>query len=124
MCERTKAAVDMLSQNKKTITKGEIVMVFRKVIEDSEKMGVRMTEIEKRMGSLEEKVEAGFIGLTSQFNELKRLLEKKEPTLFEKIMALKDHKLFWVSIIISLLILGGLLGVPTTDFKGILNIGG
>lgn len=99
-------------------------MVFRKVIEDSEKMGVRMTEIEKRMGSLEEKVEAGFIGLTSQFNELKRLLEKKEPTLFEKIMALKDHKLFWVSIIISLLILGGLLGVPTTDFKGILNIGG
>lgn len=124
MCERTKAAVDMLAQNKKTITKGEIVMVFRKVIEDSEKMGVRMTEIEKRMTSLEEKMDAGFNGLYSQFQELKNLIEKKDLSLFEKIMALKDHKLFWVSIIISLLILGGLLGVPATDFKGILNIGG
>lgn len=124
MCERTKAAVDMLAQNKKTITKGEIVMVFRKVIEDSEKMGVRMTEIEKRMTSLEEKMDAGFNGLYSQFQELKNLIEKRELSLFEKIMALKDHKLFWVSLIVGLLILGGLLGVPATDFKGILNIGG
>lgn len=124
MCERTKAAVDMLSQNKKTITKGEIVMVFRKVIEDSERMGVRMTEIEKRMSSLEEKVEAGFIGLTSQFHELKRLLEKKEPTLFEKIIALKDARLFWVAIIVGIIIVGGLLGVKISELAGILTIGG
>lgn len=124
MCERMQAAVDMLSQNKKTITKGEIVMVFREVIKDSEKVGVRMTEIEKRMTSLEEKMDAGFNGLSSQFQELKNLIEKKDLSLFEKIMALKDHRLFWISLIVGLLILGGLLGVPATDFKGILNIGG
>ena len=52
MCEKTKAVLDILETRKKPLTKGEIMTVFKKVVEDSEKMGVRMTNIEKRMSSL------------------------------------------------------------------------
>lgn len=88
-------------------------MLFQKVIEDAEKMGTRMTNIEKRMESLEGKMD-----------KVLQLLENRPKTLFEKILLLKDHKLFWISIIVTLLIIGGLLGVPTTGFNGLLSLGG
>ena len=99
-------------------------MVFKEVISDSEKRDLRMTEIEKRMTSLEEKMDAGFKGVLEQLDELQKQLEKRQPTLFEKILALKDHKLFWITLIIGLLTLGALLGVPATEYRGILNLGG
>lgn len=93
-------------------------MLFQKVIEDNEKIGARMTNLEKRMEALETKMDAGF-------DDIKRLIEKNKPmTLFDKIMALQSHKMFWITVIVALLVLAGLLGVPTTGFNGILNIGG
>lgn len=119
MCERIKTAIDVIkAQRRKTLTKEESLMLFEKVIEDNEKMGERMTNLEKRMESLESKMDAGFA-------DIKRLIEANKPlTVFEKIIALKDAKMFWITIIVLLLILAGLFGVPVTGFNGILNIGG
>lgn len=119
MCDRAKTAVEVIrSQKRKTLTKEETLMLFQKVIEDSEKMGVRMTNLEKRMETLETKMDAGF-------DEIKKLIAANRPlTLFEKIVALKDAKFFWISIIILLLIVGGILGVKPDLFGGIVSIGG
>lgn len=119
MCDRTRTAIEIIqAQPRKTLTKEETLMLFQKVIEDNEKIGARMTNLEKRMEALETKMDAGF-------DDIKRLIEKNKPlTLFDKIMALQSHKMFWVTVIVALLVLAGLLGVPTTGFNGILNIGG
>lgn len=126
MCEKTKAVLDILETRKKPLTKGEIMTVFKKVVEDSEKTGVRMTNIEKRMSSLEEKTDNGFKSMSEQFDSIRKLIEEKHrtPTLLETVVALKDHKMFWVFLIVFLLILGSLLGVKTSGFDGILHIGG
>jgi cell division protein FtsB len=123
MCERTKAAVDMLQQQKRTLTKGEIITVFKKVIDDldqqGKQMGDRMTRLEEKVTSLENKVDAGFA-------EIKAMLEEqcRKRTLFEEILMLRGHKWFWISLIVTLLILAGLLGIPLTGFNGILTING
>lgn len=126
MCEKTKAVLDVLEARKKPLTKGEIMTVFKKVVEDSEKTGVRMTNLEKRMTSLEEKTENGFKDTFAQLENIKKLIEEKHrtPTLLETVVALKDHKMFWICLIVVLLIIGSLLGVKTSGFNGILNIGG
>lgn len=126
MCEKTKAVLDILETRKKPLTKGEIMTVFKKVVEDSEKMGVRMTNIEKRMSSLEEKTDNGFKSMSEQFDSIRKLIEEKHrtPTFLETVVALKDHKMFWIFLIVFLLILGSLLGVKTSGFDGILHIGG
>ena len=120
MCDNVRSAIEVIKiqTNRKSLTKEETLILFQKVIEDSEKMGERMTNLEKRMVSLEEKMDTGFA-------EIKSLIEKNKPlTLFDKVLLLKDQKLFWIFLIVALLILAGLLGVPTTGFNGILNIGG
>lgn len=123
MCERARAAVDVIQQQKRTLTKGEIVMVFNKVIEDLEQQGVRMgdrmTRLEEKVVSLENKVDAGFA-------ELKALLEErnKRKSLIEIILELRDCKWFWIFLIVTVLILAGLFGLPLTGFNGILTING
>ena len=119
MCQNVRSAIDVIKvQKRKTLTKEETLMLFTKVIEDSEKMGERMTNLEKRMEALESKMDAGFA-------DIKKLIEENRPlSLFDKILLLKDQKLFWIFLIVALLILAGLMGVPTTGFNGVLNIGG
>lgn len=119
MCERARTAIEVIqSQKRKTLTKEETLMLFQKVIEDSEKMGVRMTNLEKRMEVLENKMDAGF-------KKLERIITKKEEHgLIYKILLGQNAKYFYITLIVALLLLGGLLGVPTTGFNGILNIGG
>lgn len=126
MCEKTKAVLDILETKKKALTKGEIMTVFKKVVEDNEKMGERMTSVEKRLTSLEQKTENGFKDMSDQFEKIKKLIEEKHrtPTLLETIVQLKDHKMFWICIIVFLLLVGSLLGVKTSGFNGILNLGG
>ena len=111
MCERTKTAIDMLKQRKSNLTKGEIIMVFEKMIEDNQKLGERMTEVEKRLTTLENKTD-----------KILTILER--PSLWEKVFLGEYARYAWIFLIVALLILGGLLGVPTTGFNGILNIGG
>lgn len=118
MCDRTRTAIEIIqAQPRKTITKEETLMLFQKVIEDNEKIGVRMTNLEKRMETLETKMDAGF-------KDLKDLILKREHSLLYKILLGENAKYFWITIIVAMLLLGGLLGVPTTGFNGILNIGG
>ena len=118
MCDKVRTALDMAKQ-RKNLTKGDIIVMFEQVVYDLSKQGDRMTNIEKRMESLESKMEAGFA-------DIKKLIEEKNKrlTLFEKIMALSTHKYFWITLIVILLLLGGLMGVPTTGFNGLLTLGG
>lgn len=118
MCDRVRTAIDVIkAQKRKTLTKEETLMLFQKVMEDSERMGERMTNLEKRMENIETKMEAGF-------KDLRDLILKKERSLLYKILLGENAKYFWITVIVILLLLGGLLGVPTTGFNGILSIGG
>jgi len=120
MCDKVRTAIEVIkAQKRKTLSKEETLMLFNQVIKDNEKMGERMTNLEKRMENLETKMDAGF-------SEIKKLIEErtKRLSLFEKIMALSTHKYFWITLIIVLLIVGGLLGVPTTGFNGLVSLGG
>lgn len=116
MCERARTAVDMLQEQEKDLTKGEIVMVFRKVIEDLEQQGDRMTRLEEKVTSLEQKVDAGF-------SELKELIERRNKTFSEKIKGLctKEALPFWFCIILIILGCFAVLGVPLTEWKGIIS---
>lgn len=120
MCERVRAAVDMLQEQKRALTKGEIVMVFRKVIDDLEQqgrqMGDRMTRLEEEVASLKQNVATGFA-------ELKALIEKRNKTFPEKIKGLctKEALPFWFCVILIILGCFAVLGVPLTDWKGIIS---
>ena len=47
-CERAKTAMEVIkSQGDHDLTRGELLMLFQKMIEDSEKMGNRMKKIKK-----------------------------------------------------------------------------
>ena len=119
MCQNVRSAIDVIKiqSNRKTLTRTETIMLFEKVIEDSQKMGDRMTNLEKRMEAIETKMDAGF-------KDLKNLILKRERGLLYNILLGENAKYFWIAIIVAMLLLGGLLGVPTTGFNGILNIGG
>ena len=123
-CERAKTAMEVIkSQGDHNLTRGELLMLFQKMIEDSEKMGNRMQNIEKKFESLENRVDTGFATITQQLIDLKKMVEKREPSLFEKVVLLKDAKMVWIFFIILLLVIGSILGVPTSGFNGILHIG-
>ena len=119
MCDKVRTAIELIkTQKKRTISKGEIVVLFQQVASDLGKQGERMTNLEKEVSALKEEMRAGFA-------DIKKLIEdKKRMTLFEMIMALSTHKYFWMTLIVFLLLLGGLLGVPTTGFNGLLSLGG
>lgn len=126
MCRQDVALEMLKSQPRKGgLSTGQIKLAeaqaadFKSQKGEIKMLGERMTNVEKRLETLENTVVTGFA-------EIKKILEenKKPRTLFEKIIALQDHKFFWITLIVSLLILGALFGVPVTGFNGILNIGG
>lgn len=123
MCEKARTAIEVIkTQKRKTLSKEETLMLFQKVIEDNTKMGDRMTNLEKRMASVEEEVRTGFDEVNQKLHELTELM--KEPSLFQKIILGENAKYFWITVIVALLILGGLLGVPATGFNGLISLGG
>lgn len=115
MCQNVRSAIDVIKvQNRKTLTKEETLMLFTKVIEDNEKIGKRMDSFDDRLSQVEIKVD-----------RVLAILEKMEkPSLLERIFLGEYSKYAWIFLIIFLLIIAALLGVPTTGFNGILNIGG
>ena len=116
MCEKVKTALEMVKQHK-SLTKGEIVMVFQQVVDDLNKQGERMTNIERRMESLEVKMDAGFA-------ELKKLIEDKKVGFWDKIPLLKDiPNLAWILLIIICLLIGSVFGA-NVDFVKYLGFGG
>lgn len=120
MCDKVRTAIEVIkTQRRKTLSKEETLMLFNQVIKDNEKMGERMTNLEKEVYLMKEEMRAGFA-------DIKKLIEErnKRLTLFEKIMALSTHKYFWLTIIVILLLVGGFFGVSPSGFNGILGLGG
>ena len=128
MYEGSQSVIELLEKQKKTaLSKGEIVMVFKKIIEDSERMGERMQHFETRMDGLETRttsIEAKVDTALTKIDKISEIVSRREPTLFEKILALKDHKYFWFSIFLILGIMAGVLGVPLTSYTGIAGLFG
>lgn len=119
MCDKVRTAIEVIkTQRRKTLSKEETLMLFNQVIKDNEKMGERMTNLEKEVSLLKEEMRAGFA-------DIKKLIEEnRRMSLFEKIMALSTHKYFWITLIITLLIIGGIFGVQPSGFSNILTFGG
>lgn len=91
MCHSTKTAIDVMkSQSKRaTLTRSETIMLFEKVIEDNEKMGERMTSVEKRLSDVENKID--------------KVLEiVSKPTIGNTIKEVLSNKIF-IYVIITLL---------------------
>ena len=119
MCDKVKTALEVIkTQKNKSLTKGEIVILFQQVVSDLSKQGEKMTNLEKEVSALKDEMRAGFADIKKLIEDSKRL------TLFEKIMALSTHKYFWITLIIVLLIVGGVLGVSPSGFNNIVTLGG
>lgn len=122
MCNNVRSAIDVIKtqSNRKTLTRGETIMLFEKVIEDSQKMGERMTELEHRVGNIESKLSVVDGKIDNLNANVDRLLNK------ESVFATKlaDNKWFWISIIIFMLLLGSLFGANLDWVKGAFTITG
>lgn len=121
MCQSVRSAIDVIKtqSNRKTLTRSESIMLFEKVIEDSQKMGDRMTELEHRVGNIENKLTVVDGKIDNLNANIDRLLNK--PSVFETKLA--DNKWFWISIIVLMLLIGSLFGA-NTDFIKSFNITG
>lgn len=120
MCDKVKTALEVIkTQKKRTLTKGEIVILFQQVVSDLSKQGEKMTNLEKEVSALKDEMRAGFA-------DIKKLIEEKNKrlTLFEKIMALSTHKYFWMILGLVLLLIGGFFGISPSSFSGIIGLGG
>lgn len=126
MCENVQTALEVIkTQKNRTLTKGEIVVLFQQVVSDLSKQGEKMTNLEKEVSSMKEEMRGGFDELNQKLRDVTDLIrELKKPGLFQKIVLGENAKYFWTTVIVALLILGGLLGVPATSFNGILGLGG
>lgn len=95
-------------------------MLFEKVIEDSQKMGEKMTELEHRVGNIETKLTVVDGKIDNLNANIDRLINK--PSVFATKLA--DNKWFWISIIIFMLLLGSLFGANMDWIKGAFTITG
>ena len=122
MCEKVRTAIEVIEtqKNKRTLTKGEIVMLFQQVVSELSKQGEKMTNLEKRMESLESKMDAGFA-------DIKKLIEderEKKKTFWYRIPLLKEIPTwFWIILWTVVIITGALLGV-SPDFIQYIKTGG
>ena len=132
MCRQDVALEMLKSQPRKGgLTAGQIKLAEAQAADyktqkgEIKMLGERMTNLEKKMSALEEEQTRRFDNIEKQMSELKKLIiEHNNRTLYDKILALKDHKYFWLTTIITILVLAALFGVPVSGFHGILNIGG
>lgn len=122
MCQNVRSAIDVIKAqtNRKTLNRGETIMLFEKVIEDSQKMGERMTELEHRVGNIENKLTVVDGKIDNLNANIDRLLNKQ--SVF--VTKLADNKWFWISIIVLMLLIGSLLGANTDWIKGAFTITG
>lgn len=112
MCERTETAVAMLKQRKANLTKGEIIMVFEKVIEDQRLANQDIREMKKDVSELK----TGFAVLTESVADIKKILEnaeaeRKKKSFWEKIPLLKEVPIvvwfiIWTVVIAFFCLLG------------------
>jgi len=122
MCQNVRSAIDVIKtqSNRKTLNRQETIMLFEKVIEDSKQMGDRMTELEHRVGNIENKLTVVDGKIDNLNSNIDRLLNKQ--SVFATKLA--DNKWFWISIIIFMILIGSMFGVNTDWIKGAFTITG
>lgn len=126
MCDKVQTAIEVIrTQKRKTLNKEETLMLFTQVVSDLSKQGEKMTNLEKEVTALKEEMRGGFDEVNQKLRDVTDLImDLKKPSLLQKIVLGENAKYFWFTVIVALLILGGLLGVPATSFNGILGLGG
>lgn len=132
MCRQDVALEMLKSQPRKGgLTAGQIKLAEAQAADyksqkgEIKMLGERMTNLEKKMSAMEEEQTRRFDNIEKQMSELKTLIiEHNKRTLIDIILELKDHKYFWLTMIIIILVLAALFGVPVTGFNGILSVGG
>ena len=117
MCQNVRSAIDVIKvQKRKTLTKEETLMLFTKVIEDSEKMGERMTNLEKEVQDVKQTVRdtrQEVSDMNKVVNHILKILEdrkkEKKKTFLEKLKEMPKY--FWITLWIILIGLFSWLGV-------------
>lgn len=123
MCEKVETALAMV-RGKKSLSKGEIIMVFQQVALDLGKQGEKIKMIEERITALEKRTDEGFVAISEQIKDLKRTIEDENKSFIQKIPILKDMPtLFWILLIILVCGAFSLLGA-NLDFLKDVKFGG
>jgi len=124
MCDKVQTALEVIkTQSKKTLTKGEIVMLFQQVVSDLGKQGEKMSNLEKELSLLKEETRQGFDEVTQRLHEVMEAIKNKPKTFWERIPLLKEIPTwFWIILWTIVLIFGALLGV-NPDFIKHIQIG-
>lgn len=90
MCEKVEAALEVVKQSKKSLTKGEIVMVFQQVVYDLNKQGERMKNLEKNFEEMNTKLQDLTVDVQKILVVVEGLKQEKKPSIWEKIPILKE----------------------------------
>ena len=121
MCDKVRTAIELIkTQKKRTISKGEIVVLFQQVASDLGKQGERMTNLEKEVSCIKEEMRHGFDEVNQKLNDVMLTIKTKEQTFWDKVPLLKEIPTwFWIILWSIVLICGALLGVSPDFIKHI-----
>ena len=119
MCKSVETALEVIkTQHKRTLTKGEIVVLFQQVVSDLSKQGEKMTNLEREVSLLKEETRQGFDEVNQRLHEVMDAIKNKPKTFWDRIPLLKDIPTwFWIIIWTALIIVGGVLGVNPEFIK-------
>lgn len=125
MCDKVRTAIELIkTQKKRTISKGEIVVLFQQVASDLGKQGERMTNLEKEVSAVKEEMRQGFDEVNQRLHEVMNAIKNEKKTFWDRIPLLKEIPTwFWIILWSVVLICGGLLGV-SPDFIKFIQTGG
>ena len=125
MCKNVQTALEVIkTQNKRTLTKGEIVVLFQQVVSDLTKQGEKMTNLEKELSALKEETRNGFDEVNQRLHDVMEAIQNRPKTFWDRIPLLKDIPTwFWIILWTVVIIIGALLGV-SPDFIQFIKTGG
>lgn len=90
MCEKVEAALEVVRQSKKSLTKGEIVMVFQQVVYDLNKQGERMKSLEQSVEEVKTELANVKIDVQKILVAVEGLKQEKKTSIWERIPILKE----------------------------------
>ena len=117
MCNGVETALEVIkTQHKRTLTKGENVVLFQQVVSDLSKQGEKMTNLEKELSALKEETRHGFDEVNQRLHDVMNAIQNKPKSFWDRIPLLKDIPTwFWIILWTVVIIIGALLGV-SPDF--------